>query len=87
MQRLYTFLNFFLRKGFLIILLAGCPGISCIRRQAVPPAPYGAVPSPAQLRWHEMEYYGFIHFGLILLWYIEIIITINISLSLNMTFL
>ncbi|HLQ69076.1 MAG TPA: alpha-L-fucosidase, partial [Gemmatimonadales bacterium] len=27
-----------------------------------PPAPYGPVPSPRQLRWHEMEFYGFLHF-------------------------
>lgn len=29
---------------------------------AQPPAPFGPVPSPRQLRWHEMQYYGFIHF-------------------------
>ena len=29
---------------------------------AEPPAPYGPLPSQRQLRWHEMEYYGFIHF-------------------------
>jgi len=26
------------------------------------PAPFGAIPSERQLRWHEMEYYGFLHF-------------------------
>lgn len=26
------------------------------------PAPYGPVPSERQLRWHEMEFYGFLHF-------------------------
>lgn len=26
------------------------------------PAPYGALPSDRQLRWHEMEFYGFLHF-------------------------
>jgi alpha-L-fucosidase len=26
------------------------------------PAPYGPVPSTRQLRWHEMEFYGFLHF-------------------------
>ncbi len=29
---------------------------------AEPPAPFGPLPSERQLRWHEMEYYGFIHF-------------------------
>jgi alpha-L-fucosidase len=26
------------------------------------PGPYGPVPSERQLRWHELEFYGFIHF-------------------------
>src|SRR5512137_66607 len=26
------------------------------------PAPYGPVPTERQLRWHEMEFYGFLHF-------------------------
>src|SRR5574342_426193 len=26
------------------------------------PAPYGPVPTFRQLRWHEMEFYGFLHF-------------------------
>jgi alpha-L-fucosidase len=25
--------------------------------------PFGAIPSPSQLKWHELEYYMFIHFG------------------------
>src|SRR5690349_24622060 len=25
--------------------------------------PFGAIPSASQLKWHEMEYYMFIHFG------------------------
>src|SRR3954453_7482537 len=29
---------------------------------ADPPAPVGPVPSERQLRWHEMEVYGFLHF-------------------------
>src|SRR6185437_7516356 len=27
-----------------------------------PPAPYGPLPSERQLKWHEMEFYGFLHF-------------------------
>jgi len=27
-----------------------------------PPQPFGPVPSERQLRWHEMEFYGFVHF-------------------------
>lgn len=27
------------------------------------PIPYGAIPSPAQVAWHRLEFYGFIHFG------------------------
>ena len=28
-----------------------------------PPKPFGPVPSERQLAWHEMELYGFLHFG------------------------
>jgi alpha-L-fucosidase len=28
------------------------------------PAPFGALPSSAQQAWHELEYYGFIHYGI-----------------------
>ena len=27
-----------------------------------PPKPFGPVPSSRQLRWHQMEFYGFVHF-------------------------
>src|ERR1041385_35048 len=27
------------------------------------PAPFGPVPTARQLLWHEMEFYGFLHFG------------------------
>ncbi|MHC4833893.1 MAG: alpha-L-fucosidase, partial [Planctomycetota bacterium] len=28
------------------------------------PTPFGALPSPAQQAWHDLEYYGFIHYGI-----------------------
>ncbi|MBP5319959.1 MAG: alpha-L-fucosidase [Kiritimatiellae bacterium] len=31
---------------------------------AAPPAPYGPLPSERQLKWHEMELFGLVHFGL-----------------------
>ena len=29
-----------------------------------PPAPYGALPSERQLKWHDLETYAFLHFGM-----------------------
>jgi alpha-L-fucosidase len=34
----------------------------CAAGAAEAPAAFGPVPSERQLRWHEMEYYGFLHF-------------------------
>lgn len=31
-------------------------------QSANPPAPFGPLPSLRQLRWHELEFYGFVHF-------------------------
>lgn len=36
--------------------------LSACSQSPVPPAPYGAIPSDRQLAWHEMEFYGFLHF-------------------------
>ena len=45
--------------GFLFL---GFPG-SAQTQKIDPPAPYGALPSTAQVKWQQMEYYMFIHFG------------------------
>ncbi len=38
--------------------------VSCNSNKIEPPDPYPPLPSAGQLQWHEMEYYGFLHFGL-----------------------
>lgn len=38
------------------------PAIAATRSDPAPPAPFGPVPTERQLRWHEMEFYGFLHF-------------------------
>jgi alpha-L-fucosidase len=42
-------------------LSAQLPLVS-LRERTDPPLPFGPTPSPRQLRWHEMEFYGFVHF-------------------------
>jgi alpha-L-fucosidase len=45
---------------WVVVLVALLAGASA--RAAEPPAPFGPVPSARQLRWHELELYGFLHF-------------------------
>ncbi|MEI6399777.1 MAG: alpha-L-fucosidase, partial [Pseudomonadota bacterium] len=40
-----------------LVVLAGLCGA------VEPPKPFGPVPSVRQLAWHELEMYGFLHFG------------------------
>lgn len=51
----------FLLRSFPSIILA-TRGASFAAAKVRPPEPYGPTPSTRQLRWHEMEFYGFIHF-------------------------
>ena len=43
-------------------LLAGLPAALGAARTVAPPAPYGAIPSPRQMAWHDLEFTGFLHF-------------------------
>lgn len=53
------------------VLIQTAAGSSCLwlapspllaRDDSATPAPYGALPSPRQRAWHELETYGFLHF-------------------------
>jgi len=50
-------MNDALRVGVMLTLVT----ITAVNA-AAPPEPFGPLPSERQLRWHEMEYYGFLHF-------------------------
>ena len=50
------------RYFLLIIVAAACIGSPAVTGKVGPPKPYGPIPSARQLRWHEMEFYGFLHF-------------------------
>lgn len=60
-----TVANARLLSAAFILLLVGSvdsvPGEASVR----PPAPYGAVPSERQLKWHELEVYGMVNFSTI----------------------
>jgi alpha-L-fucosidase len=47
----------------LLIAMAVWTTAAGVRAAAVPPpAPYGPLPSERQLAWHDLEFYGFVHF-------------------------
>src|SRR5438552_1681150 len=50
----------FARFGALILLLSVV--YASAAHAVAPPKPFGPVPTRRQLRWHEMEFYGFLHF-------------------------
>lgn len=56
------------KSSFLIIFFLSFSIVSLMTIQSTktidPPAPYGPLPSQRQLQWHELEFYGFLHFGI-----------------------
>jgi alpha-L-fucosidase len=55
--------NIWKMKGALVLGIAlTCFPLHEPTAQNQPQKPYGPVPSPRQLLWHEMEFYGFLHF-------------------------
>lgn len=48
-----------------LLITFGCliqASVALAANPTPPPAPYGPVPTERQLRWHDMEFYGFVHF-------------------------
>lgn len=51
--------------AFLLFIWAYCWNVSSLyAQQTSAPAPCGPVPNENQMRWHEMEFYAFIHFSI-----------------------
>ena len=56
-----------MKRSSLSIILVVCwlaSSRTFVTAQVRPPTPFGPIPSARQLRWHEMEFYGFIHFSI-----------------------
>lgn len=50
------------RLSYFIFVFAWLSG--CQSPEVLPPDPIYPIPSERQLKWHELEYYGFIHFNM-----------------------
>jgi len=49
-------------KRIVCLVILNAVAVVASARAAEPPAAFGALPTERHLRWHEMEYCGFIHF-------------------------
>ena len=49
--------------AILLAVVAGAGLLAAGTPADGPPAPFGPIPSDRQLRWHALEFYGFLHFG------------------------
>jgi len=63
-QKRREFLRLLKRASFVVAAgwAGGLVDVAARTARVGSPSPYGPVPSPRQLRWHELEFYGFIHF-------------------------
>ena len=50
-------------KSALVIIIITTLSVLA-QAQTPPPAPFGPVPSPRHLAWHDLEYYAFVHFNM-----------------------
>ncbi len=55
-------MTLFLLISWLGVALSGLMSIA--QERVSPPAPHNPIPSERQLRWQEMEFYGFLHFSI-----------------------
>jgi len=46
------------------VLMTGCAVSQPVAPTTPEPAPHGAVPTPQHLRWHNYEFYAFVHFNM-----------------------
>src|SRR5512137_2435630 len=51
-----------LRSLIYFLLFPALDSVAGSGSDVPPPQPFGPVPTERQLRWHEMEFYGFLHF-------------------------
>jgi hypothetical protein len=56
----FCFPNLTMKKYLLPLFML----LACERNEVKPPEPIHPIPSERQLTWHELEYYGFVHFNM-----------------------